>query len=341
MNLHNPDSASYNSDPGATGSQGQMELAAILQMCCLSRHSGQITFHSGQSYGYVFLQQGKVLHAVCGVVEGEEAVYLMLTWPAGGFTLDEDVLPHKRTIELTWEQLIFEGARRADIGMTSWSDPSIPVTTAEPETTTRSKDSLPRLIISRPDQPQFTFELSEEYTHVGRADGNEIHLPYPSVSNRHCIFLLSGSDVVVRDLNSSNGTFVNGEPATEAVLRPGDSIMIGIVQMKFEPGVRRPKLNTRSAQVAVPAARAAMQEPARDASVQTARLPDARRRPAQDKTVDDMAFVTGQSAISYQHLAPTAPAKKSGSLGKILLFLVLILALAGGAAWYFLLRPGH
>src|ERR1700734_3902363 len=99
-------------DPGnipSTGfnSQSQMGLAEVLQMCCLSRRSGQITFRSNESYGYVFIQQGRVLHAMCGVVEGEEAIYLMLSWPAGGFSLDEDILPHKRTISLTWEQLLF------------------------------------------------------------------------------------------------------------------------------------------------------------------------------------------------------------------------------------------
>src|SRR5580658_9257643 len=105
--------------PASSGfsAQTQMGLPEVLQMCCLSRRSGQITFRSGESYGFIYLQHGRVLHALCGTIEGEEAIFTMLTWPGGGFSLDEDILPHKKTISSTWEQLLFEGARRADAGV--------------------------------------------------------------------------------------------------------------------------------------------------------------------------------------------------------------------------------
>src|SRR5580692_8891293 len=64
-----------NSNPGpgpeSTGTSGfnaqsQMGLPEVLQMCCLSRRSGQITFRSGESYGFIYIQHGRVLHALCG-----------------------------------------------------------------------------------------------------------------------------------------------------------------------------------------------------------------------------------------------------------------------------------
>src|SRR5277367_3291001 len=131
-----------NSNPGPTpestgtsgfSAQAQMGLPEVLQMCCLSRRSGQITFRSGESYGFIYIQHGRVLHALCGTVQGEEAIYTMLTWPGGGFSLDEDILPHKKTVILTWEQLLFEGARRADGGMSGLVGMTgAPVTTMEP-----------------------------------------------------------------------------------------------------------------------------------------------------------------------------------------------------------------
>src|ERR1700683_1389444 len=111
---NNPAPDPENFPSAGFNTQSRMELAEILQMYCLSRRSGQITFRSGESYGHVYIQHGRVLHAMCGVVEGEEAVYLMLSWPGGGFSLDEGILPHKKTINLTWEQLLFEGPRPAD-----------------------------------------------------------------------------------------------------------------------------------------------------------------------------------------------------------------------------------
>src|SRR5260221_14629659 len=93
------------SDPDVSpgfSTQSQMGLPEVLQMCCLSRRSGQITFRSGESYGFIFIQHGRVLHAMCGPLEGEDAIYTMLSWPGGGFLLNEDILPHKKTVSLTW-----------------------------------------------------------------------------------------------------------------------------------------------------------------------------------------------------------------------------------------------
>src|ERR1700677_202911 len=158
-----------NPDQSATSgfsAQSQMGLPEVLQMCCLSRRSGQITFRSGESYGFIYIQHGRVLHALCGTIEGEEAIYTMLTWPGGGFSLDEDILPHKKTVASTWEQLLFEGARRADAGTVRSTKAAGPtITTAEPMTI-RMYDSQPKLTITRPDLPETTFNLQQKYTHV-------------------------------------------------------------------------------------------------------------------------------------------------------------------------------
>jgi pSer/pThr/pTyr-binding forkhead associated (FHA) protein len=320
--------------PGGVSSQAATGLAEILQSTCTARHSGQITFRSAASYGYVFLQQGQVVHAMCGTVEGEEAVYLMLSWPPGTFILNEDILPHKRTISLTWEQLLFEGARRADVGAVT-PDSLAPVTTASPMTKTRA-DSQPKLIISQGDSQPVTVELRDEYTHLGRADDNELPIPEPSISSRHCVFLLSGSDVIVRDLNSSNGTYVNGEPVTETILQPGDNIQVGVIDIKFVPGVRRPKLNTSS--MTAPKPRAITSTALPPGAETTLKLPSSYVRRPNTPVIDDSknkAFVSGSSAISYEQLATDAPkAKRSSPLALVLI--VLIIMVAAGAAAYFL-----
>jgi pSer/pThr/pTyr-binding forkhead associated (FHA) protein len=334
-------------NPDQTGmsgfnAQSQMGLPEVLQMCCLSRRSGQITFRSGESYGFIYIQQGRVLHALCGTVEGEEAIYTMLVWPGGGFSLDEDILPHKKTVTLTWEQLLFEGARRADGGMIAPKAPST-ITTAEP-LTIRIQDNQPKLTVTRPDLPPIVHVLEQEYTHVGRAPGNEISLPYPSISNRHCIFVHSGPDIVLRDLNSSNGTYVNGEIISEVILRPGDLIQIGTVQIKFEPGIRRPKLIAQEA----PAAKEEVgllktQSTTGALYYQTHKLPTAIPRPipkAGGKAKDDSVYVKGESAISYTDLAKPEEKKSSGALPIILAVLVvLVLAGAAGYYYYFVMAP--
>jgi pSer/pThr/pTyr-binding forkhead associated (FHA) protein len=324
------------SGPGPISSISETGLAEVLQTFCAERRSGQITFRSGNSYGYVFLQQGQAVHAMCGTVEGEEAVYLMLSWPPGTFVLNDDILPHKRTISLTWEQLLFEGARRADVGAVSPVSMD-PVVTAHPLTNTRVKDNQPKLIISHGDGPPLTIELQHEYTHLGRAEDNELSLPEPSISSRHCVFILSGADVVVRDLNSSNGTYVNGEQISETILRPGDNIQVGVIDIKFVPGVRRPKLSQTTTPTSPPRPVQARTETA-IRSETTLKLPstyERRAAPAPAQSGADNAFVTGTSAISYDQLAPDAPKEKSSRSTLAIVLTVLIVLVIAGAAVYF------
>jgi len=80
-----------------------------------------------------------------------------------------------------------------------------------------------------------SYELKVEKTTVGRVEDNAFHIPQGSVSSHHCEIWLRGNDVVVKDLNSTNGTFVNGQQVTtESVLKPGQTLRLGQVELKLE-----------------------------------------------------------------------------------------------------------
>src|SRR5215471_15559046 len=79
-----------------------------------------------------------------------------------------------------------------------------------------------------------THDLKAEKTTVGRVEDNTFQIAEPSVSSHHCEVLLRGADVVVRDLNSTNGTFINGEKVTEAVLKPGQTLRLGQIEIRLE-----------------------------------------------------------------------------------------------------------
>ncbi len=79
-----------------------------------------------------------------------------------------------------------------------------------------------------------TFELKVEKTTVGRVEENTFQIPETSVSSHHAEILLRGNDVLVKDLNSTNGTFINGEKVTEAILKPGQILRLGMIEMRLE-----------------------------------------------------------------------------------------------------------
>jgi pSer/pThr/pTyr-binding forkhead associated (FHA) protein len=81
-----------------------------------------------------------------------------------------------------------------------------------------------------------TYELKAEKTTVGRVSDNAFEIPEGSVSSHHCEILLKGNDIFVRDLNSTNGTFINGERITEGTLKPGQILRLGMIEMRLETG---------------------------------------------------------------------------------------------------------
>ena len=74
----------------------------------------------------------------------------------------------------------------------------------------------------------------EEEISIGRDKTNSIACEDNSVSRRHCVVQAMGDVFIVRDLGSSNGTFVNGLPVTEHSLEPGDQVRIGRSVFRFE-----------------------------------------------------------------------------------------------------------
>ena len=81
-----------------------------------------------------------------------------------------------------------------------------------------------------------THELNVDKTTIGRVEDNTFQISEPSVSSHHCELLLRGADVVVRDLESTNGTFINGEKVSESVLKPGQVLRLGQIEMRLEDG---------------------------------------------------------------------------------------------------------
>ncbi len=93
---------------------------------------------------------------------------------------------------------------------------------------------MAKLVILTGGLTGLTHELSVNPTTVGRAEGNLLQIIEPAVSGRHCEILLRGGEVVVRDLKSTNGTFIQGERITEAILKPGQILRLGRVDLRLE-----------------------------------------------------------------------------------------------------------
>jgi pSer/pThr/pTyr-binding forkhead associated (FHA) protein len=93
---------------------------------------------------------------------------------------------------------------------------------------------MAKLVVLSEGQNGRSHELKAERTTIGRLDDNAIQLPEQSVSSHHCEIILRGNEVVVKDLNSTNGVKVNGRRVANARLSPGDEITLGTKVLAFD-----------------------------------------------------------------------------------------------------------
>jgi len=91
---------------------------------------------------------------------------------------------------------------------------------------------LPAASLILPDGSRIA--LGEEPIVIGRMPECSVVLTDPNVSRRHAEVRRRGSDVVAVDLQSTNGTRVNGLPIRERVLEDGDDITVGTTILRFQ-----------------------------------------------------------------------------------------------------------
>lgn len=79
------------------------------------------------------------------------------------------------------------------------------------------------------------YPLVRAVSRLGRGSDTDIRIEDPGASRNHCEIVL-GQPVLVRDLNSTNGTFVNGQRISQAEVADGSTIMIGTTHLVFRSG---------------------------------------------------------------------------------------------------------
>ena len=76
-------------------------------------------------------------------------------------------------------------------------------------------------------------QITKDKTTLGRRPYNDIVIDNLAVSGEHALLQMSGSEVYLEDLNSTNGTYINGKPVRKQLLRHGDQIEIGRYKIRY------------------------------------------------------------------------------------------------------------
>jgi hypothetical protein len=94
---------------------------------------------------------------------------------------------------------------------------------------------MARLTFKKETTPAHSLELRPGVNRLGRRPDNDFQIDDPTVSSVHCELRVNGDSIVVRDLGSSNGTFINGQQVREGTLGLGETLALGEVELTLQP----------------------------------------------------------------------------------------------------------
>lgn len=77
-------------------------------------------------------------------------------------------------------------------------------------------------------------QITKDKTTLGRRPYNDIVIDNLAVSGEHAVLQMVGADVFIEDLNSTNGTYINGKAIKKQLLADNDTVEIGKYKIKFQ-----------------------------------------------------------------------------------------------------------
>jgi pSer/pThr/pTyr-binding forkhead associated (FHA) protein len=92
---------------------------------------------------------------------------------------------------------------------------------------------MPKMIVSIDGVVIKEVQLTKDRTTLGRRPYNDIVIDNLAVSGEHAVLQMTGNEVYLEDLNSTNGTYVNGKAVKKQLLQNSDTVEIGKYKLKY------------------------------------------------------------------------------------------------------------
>ena len=96
------------------GNLKDLKLPSLIQLNCMERNTAKLTIEHGSKYGFIYFENGQVVHAEYDPDVGEDAVTKLMTLYSGSFKVESGIRPPVKSITKHWNNLLLDSLHRVD-----------------------------------------------------------------------------------------------------------------------------------------------------------------------------------------------------------------------------------
>ena len=197
-----------------------------------SRQTGELLILNKDESIHVYVDNGFIVEAKGTSEEGEAAVIHALNLEASNFVWAAEVKPMKKDLKLDIRQYVLRHSLNRDQQIAQSLMVQKRETLALPRTDSKRlghKDGTEDMrfyFVSSVD-PMGKIRIKKAITLVGREIYCDWAIEDARISRRHCVLQTASRGILVRDLQATNGTFINGNLVADGYMKPGDKLSLG------------------------------------------------------------------------------------------------------------------
>jgi hypothetical protein len=233
-----------------------------LERHCASGDTGRLEFRRGNYEGHIFTDDRLIVHAELAGLQGIPALFRLFDWGDAETTWISGVNAEQPTLHLTMEaasMLYAESLQdRAELEANR-VDQALSAPEAVAGQAGGVESVLKHYTISLecteaallPGGFTFTDSTKSSYV-IGSSEDCDVVLRNPSVDPLHCGVILERGSVMVWDLGAQSGVRLNGHPVTQDILKVGDVMSLGTLELRVRFQLRRPTLKPKPPSVPDP-----------------------------------------------------------------------------------------
>jgi hypothetical protein len=191
-----------------------MRLAQTRERGCLLVFNAQEAIH-------LFVDNGSVVHAAAGQIAGTPALDRSFELKGSSYGWIQGADPALKDLDVDMQEYMHKNS----IGLDQRFGKTIRMALPNGQPRERKIDTHYYFIPE--ESPTFKLKVKKVTNVLGREATCDIYVENSQVSRRHCLLQVMERGLLIKDLESTNGTFVNGLPLTDGYINEGDRLGLG------------------------------------------------------------------------------------------------------------------